>query len=200
MHKDQNVVEDWVLSVFEERSRLNQDLKALGNKIIGFAEEISSCFNRNGKVFFCGNGGSAADSEHLAAELVGKFRRERKALPAIAITVNPCILTAVSNDGSFTDVFARQVQALVRKGDLLIGISTSGNSINVLRAIREAKKVGARTAALLGNGGGKIKVAVDRAIVVPSKDTPRIQEAHITIGHIVCELVEKWVIERKKLL
>ncbi len=187
-------VEAIVFKQLDESAKLKQDLKSMTGEIVGLAEDMYSCLKRNGKVFFCGNGGSAADSQHMAAELIGMFLQERRALPGIALTVNPSVVTAVSNDWSFDDVFARQVQALMSKDDLLICISAGGNSPNVLRAIEEAKKIGARTAALLGKGGGQSASMVDRALVVPSSITPRIQEAHITIGHIACGLVEEWFV------
>lgn len=178
----------------EESAKTKQALKGMAREIFGLAEDMYNCINKGGKVYLCGNGGSAADSQHIAAELVGRFLQDRKALPGIALTVNPSVVTAVSNDWSFADVFARQVQALMRKEDLLICISTGGNSPNIVRAIEEAKKIGGRTAALLGKGGGKAATMVDRALVVPSSMTPRIQEAHITIGHIACWLVEQWIV------
>ena len=183
-----------VVKELDESIKVKQDLKSMVGEIVGLAEDMYSCLKKNGRVFLCGNGGSAADSQHIAAELVGMFLKERRALPGIALTVNPSVVTAVSNDWSFDDVFARQVQALMSKDDLLICISAGGNSPNVLRAIEEAKKIGARTAGLLGKGGGRSATLVDRALVVPSSMTPRIQEAHITIGHIVCGLVEEWFV------
>lgn len=187
-------IEATIVKELDESIRVKQDLKSMVGEILGLAEDMYSCLKKNGKVFLCGNGGSAADSQHIAAELVGMFLKDRRALPGIALTVNPSVVTAVSNDWSFDDVFARQVQALMAKDDLLICISAGGNSPNVLRAIEEAKRIGARTAALLGKGGGRSATMVDRAIVVPSSMTPRIQEAHITIGHIVCGLVEEWFV------
>jgi D-sedoheptulose 7-phosphate isomerase len=187
-------VEATVMKQLDESAKVKQDLKSMAGEIVGLAEDMYACLKKNGKVFLCGNGGSAADSQHIAAELVGKFLQDRRALAGIALTVNPSVVTAVSNDWSFDDVFARQVQALMSKDDLLICISASGNSPNVLRAVEEAKKIGARTAALLGKGGGRTATVVDRALVVPSNVTPRIQEAHITIGHIVCGLIEEWFV------
>jgi D-sedoheptulose 7-phosphate isomerase len=187
-------VEAIVMKQLDESAKVKQDLRTMAGEIVGLAEEMYTCLRKNGKILFCGNGGSAADSQHLAAELVGRFLQERRALPGIALTVNPSVVTAVSNDWSFDDVFARQVQALMSKDDLLICISASGNSANLLCAVEEAKKIGARTAALLGKGGGRAARVVDRALVVPSNTTPRIQEAHITIGHIVCGLVEEWFV------
>ncbi len=138
-----------------------------------------------------GNGGSAADCQHIAAELVGRFKSEREGLPAIALTTDTSILTAIGNDYSFNEIFARQIEALANKGDLVIGISTSGNSENVIRGILKAKKIGCYTVGLLGKDGGKLKNLVDLAIIIPSNNTPRIQECHILIGHIACEIVDK---------
>jgi D-sedoheptulose 7-phosphate isomerase len=141
-------------------------------------------------VLLCGNGGSAADAQHLAAELVSRFRIERRALPAIALTTDTSILTAISNDYDYERVFSRQVEALGRPGDILIGISTSGNSRNVRAAMLAARSCEMACLGLLGSGGGAILSACDLAIVVPSSDTPRIQEVHIAIGHVLCDLVE----------
>ena len=187
-----------VAKQLDESAKVKQELKSMAGAIVGLAEDMYNCLKKNGKVFFCGNGGSAADSQHMAAELVGMFLKDRRALPGIALTVNPSVVTAVSNDWSFEDVFARQVQALMSKDDLLICISAGGNSPNVVRAVEEAQKIGARTAALLGKGGGRTATMVDRALVVPSNLTPRIQEAHITIGHIACGLVEEWFVEGRE--
>lgn len=187
-------VEATVIKQLDDSAKVKQDLRNMVGEIVGLAEDMYACLKKGGNVFLCGNGGSAADSQHIAAELVGKFLRDRRALAGIALTVNPSVVTAVSNDWSFDDVFARQVQALMSKDDLLICISTSGDSANVLRAVEEAKKIGARTAALLGKGGGRTAPMVNRALVVPSSVTPRIQEAHITIGHIACDLVEQWFV------
>jgi len=184
-----------VAKQLDESAKVKQDLKNMAGEIVGLAEDMYTCLTRNGKVFLCGNGGSAADSQHIAAELVGMFLQDRRALAGIALTVNPSVVTAVSNDWSFDDVFARQVQALMSKDDLLICISAGGNSPNILRALEEARKIGARTAALLGKGGGRAATIVDRALVVQSSMTPRIQEAHITIGHIACGLVEEWFVK-----
>lgn len=152
---------------------------------------ISDALNRGHKLLVMGNGGSAADSQHFVAEIVGRFKMERRALPAIALSTDTSILTAIGNDYGFDYVFSRQVEALAAPGDIVIGISTSGNSPNVLKALNEAKARGCRTIGLLGKDGGSIKAACDLAVVVPSTDTPRIQEGHVTIIHIVCDLVEK---------
>ncbi|HJV66603.1 MAG TPA: D-sedoheptulose 7-phosphate isomerase [Geomonas sp.] len=143
------------------------------------------------KVLVMGNGGSAADAQHLAAEIVGRFKLERRALPAIALTTDSSILTAVGNDYGFDRVFSRQVEALALPGDVVIGISTSGNSPNVQLALAAAAEKGCRTMALLGKDGGSIGKLAELPLIVPSNDTPRIQEGHITIIHIVCDLVER---------
>jgi D-sedoheptulose 7-phosphate isomerase len=152
---------------------------------------IVTAVKAGGKVVLFGNGGSAADAQHLAGELVGRFKLERRALPAIALTTNTSTLTAMANDCGYETVFSRQVEALVNEKDVVIAISTSGNSPNIIEAVKAAKKKGARTIGLTGGSGGKLAEVADLVITVPSNDTPRIQEAHITIGHIVCELVEK---------
>ena len=151
---------------------------------------LVAALRRGKRVLLCGNGGSAADSQHIAAELVGRFRRERAALPAIALTTDTSILTALANDYSYADVFARQVEALGGEGDVLIGISTSGNSANVLAAVRAAKARGLATIGLAGESGGQLREAADVCFCVPSRSTSRIQETHITVGHALCEMIE----------
>lgn len=147
---------------------------------------------KNGnKILFFGNGGSAADAQHLAGELIGRFQMERRSLPGIALTTDSSILTCLSNDYSFDIVFARQIEGLAKAGDVAFGISTSGNSKNVLLGIEKAKELKCKTIALLGGDGGKIAKAAEIAITVPGKNTPRIQESHITIGHILCSLIEQ---------
>ncbi len=143
-----------------------------------------------GRIFWLGNGGSAADSQHLASELVGRFERERPGLAAIALTTDSSALTAIGNDYGFEQVFARQVEALCRPGDLVIGISTSGNSPNVLRALERARTLGITTAAFSGRDGGRLKDLVEACLIAPADNTARIQEAHLLAGHILCELVE----------
>jgi len=151
---------------------------------------ITDAYKNNKKVLIFGNGGSAADAMHFAAELVGRFKIERKALPAINLTADSSIMTAVGNDYGFDAIFSRQVEALAQKDDVLIGISTSGNSQNVINAMEAGKKIGASTVSFLGKDGGKLNGVCDVSIVVPSDNTPRIQETHITIVHIICELLE----------
>ena len=160
-------------------------------KICSFKDTIINAYRNGGKVLFCGNGGSAADAQHIAAELSGRFYLDRKPLYAEALHCNSSYMTSVSNDYGFENVFARAIEAVGRKGDVLVGITTSGNSANVLKAFEKAHEIGVSTIAMTGNGGGKIASISDLLINVPSTCTPRIQEAHIMIGHIVCELVEK---------
>jgi D-sedoheptulose 7-phosphate isomerase len=160
------------------------EIEALVNMII-------ASIRAGGKVVLCGNGGSAADAQHIAGEMVGKFLLERQALPAIALNTNTSIITALANDYGYETVFSRQVEALVNESDIVIGISTSGNSPSVIEAIKAAKAKGAKTAGMTGGSGGKLAEAADLVITVPSQVTPRIQETHITIGHIICEMVEK---------
>ena len=162
----------------------------LPSKLERCAEYVNNALAEGHKVMFCGNGGSAADSQHLAAEFVGRFQKERKGLPAIALTVDTSILTAVANDYGYDTVFARQVQALGEPGDVLVGISTSGNSKNVLLAIEEAKTRGITCIGMTAEGGGKMADACDICLAVPAKVTARAQEMHILIGHILCELVD----------
>jgi D-sedoheptulose 7-phosphate isomerase len=156
------------------------------------SDVITECFKAGGKLLICGNGGSAADSQHLATELVSRFFMERKALNAEALTVNTSTLTAVANDYSFDEVFSRQIEAKGKKGDVLLSISTSGNSKNVIEAIKVAKSIGMKTIGFTGNNRESLICKLsDYCICVPSNSTPRIQEAHILIGHIICEIVEK---------
>ena len=161
---------------------------------------IVKCLRKGNKVVLFGNGGSAADAQHIAAELIGRFNINRKSLPAIALSDNPSTITAISNDFSFDSVFSRQCESLISKGDIAIGISTSGNSLNVKKGINTSKKKGATTIGLLGNKGGTIKKFVDIPLIVNSTSTPHIQEVHRIIYHIICEIVEKELVEssRKK--
>lgn len=166
----------------------NEVLKA---SLLAAAEMIESCFRAGGKVYFCGNGGSAADAQHLAAEFSGRFYIDREGLPAEALHCNTSYLTAVANDYSYDIIYSRLIAGLGRPGDVLVGISTSGNSKNILMAFEECRSKGIRTIAFTGATGGSMKDLADVLVNVPSTDTPRIQEAHITAGHIVCEMVEQ---------
>lgn len=162
------------------------------------AGEIISCFRRGGTLLLCGNGGSASDALHFASEIVGRFQRARGPLPAIALNADVASMTSVSNDYGFSHVFARQVRAFATERDIVIGISTSGNSENVFQAIRTAKERGVTTGALLGAGGGKIGKAVDFPVIVPSSVTARVQECHICLIHILCEMVENALFDEKE--
>jgi D-sedoheptulose 7-phosphate isomerase len=172
-----------------------KQVESLQSTIFTVAGQIIDSLRSGGKVILMGNGGSAADAQHIAAELVGRYKLERKAFCALAITTDPSIVTAVGNDYGEEMIFSRQVEAHAKPGDVVIGISTSGNSKNVVAAIKTARKLGCRTVGLLGNEGGELKDLVDVPIVVASKDTPRIQECHILIGHIICDLVERGMTE-----
>jgi D-sedoheptulose 7-phosphate isomerase len=167
-------------------------------KLQQVADEIVACYAHDGKVLFCGNGGSAADAQHLAAELSGRFYFDRDPLDAEALHVNTSYLTAVGNDYGYDQVFSRLVKARGRKGDVLFGLSTSGNSPNVLKAFDIANQIGMITVGMTGESGGKMKEISRYLLNVPSGDTPRIQESHIMMGHIICELVEEKMFERKK--
>ena len=166
-------------------------LEGMVDQIAEAARMIVESLRNGGKVILFGNGGSAADAQHIAAEMVGRFRMERNPLPAIALNVNTSIITAIGNDYDFSLIFSRQVEALTRRGDVAVGISTSGNSLNVIYALKRASELGAKTIALTGGTGGTLASVADLALIVPSSDTARIQEIHITIGHIICDLVEK---------
>jgi len=165
--------------------------ETLSGEIFNSAKQIKNKLEIGGKLLLMGNGGSAGDAQHIAAELVGRFKKERKALPALALTVDTSSLTALGNDYGFDSIFERQIEAIANKNDVVIGISTSGNSENVVRAIKKANYLGAYTIGLLGNDGGKLKEIVNLPIIIPSNDTARIQEVHITIGHIICEIIEE---------
>ena len=184
-------------SLLESAELKRKVAEAMADSIEKAIEAMCSALRAGKKVLLMGNGGSAADAQHIAAELVSRFKKERKAIPAISLSTDTSILTAIGNDYGFEKVFERQIEALGNKGDVVIGISTSGNSENVYRAMKLAKEMGLKTIGLLGNDGGKIKDFSDIPLIVPSKNTPRIQEAHITIEHIICEGVEKKIYEQQ---
>ena len=162
----------------------------LGDEVEGIGQLTKECLEGGGRLFFCGNGGSAADAQHLAAEYVVRFDGDREALPAIALTTDTSILTAGGNDFGFESIFSRQVAALASRGDVLFLHSTSGESENLLRAAEVARRLGVTTVAFLAKGGGRLEGTVDRAIVVPTDSTARAQEIHLALGHAVCEMVE----------
>lgn len=182
--------ESIVINQIEASISLKNHLKAQVKNLLEISDCLIQALRSGNKVLLFGNGGSAADAQHIAAELVGKFYRNREPLPAIALTTNTSSLTAIANDYDYKEVFARQLKGLVKAGDVVIGISTSGNSPNVLLAMEEAKRHGAVTVALTGKEG-KLNNMADFVLAIPSRDTPRIQEAHITAGHIICYLVEE---------
>lgn len=179
-----------VASIREAAAQLEQ-LETLAPVITAIAERLIDVLRGGGKVMFCGNGGSAADSQHLAAELEGRFLIDRRPFAAVALTTNTSSLTAIGNDFGFDTVFERQVRGLGRANDALIAISTSGNSANVLRALQAAREIGLVTIGLTGSTGGKMAPLCDLALRIPSPSTPRIQEMHILAGHIVCDIVER---------
>jgi D-sedoheptulose 7-phosphate isomerase len=180
-----------VLSALQESARAKIDVSPLeAGKIAMAAGMLVDAFRRGNKAILFGNGGSAADAQHIAAELVGKFGKVRAALPALALNVNTSVITSISNDVDYKAVFSRQVEALATQDDVVIGISTSGRSPSVLEGIRAARAKGARTIGMTGLSGEPLRKAVDLCLTAPSQKTPRIQEVHITMGHIICELVE----------
>ena len=175
--------------ILEHRSVLDSIMQ-LEESIEKVANLFISCLEKGGTIFWCGNGGSASDSQHLAGELVGRFVGDRRPLKSIALTADSAVMTCIVNDYGYEHIFSRQIEALGRKGDVLVGISTSGNSKNVLNAFEVAKNKGVRTIGLLGKGGGMAKSFVQESIIVSSNSTARIQEMHIIIGHILCDLIE----------
>jgi D-sedoheptulose 7-phosphate isomerase len=182
-------IKEAIQQSIEVKAKLLSD-EVLLNEISKIVLVCTDALKSGGKVLFCGNGGSAADAQHLAAELSGRFYFDRPPLDSEALHVNTSYLTAVANDYSFDEIFSRLVKAKGRKGDILIGLSTSGNSPNVLKAFEAAKDIGMITVGLTGETGGKMKEISSILIRIPSKDTPRIQESHILVGHIICELIE----------
>ncbi len=184
-------MENIILKRFKESGEVKtRFLKENLPKLLDTIKLISYGFEAGNKLFFFGNGGSAADAQHLAAEFVNRYVMDRPPLPAIALTTDTSILTSISNDFSFDEIFAKQLKALGREGDVAIGISTSGNSPNMIKAFEVAKEMRMKTVALTGNDGGALARMADISLIVPSTSTPRIQEVHILVGHILCEMVE----------
>ena len=180
-----------VVRMFQESAALKlRFVEANADRVVAVAQRMADSLRRGGKLLFFGNGGSAADAQHLAAEFVNRFLRHRGALAAVALTTDTSALTSISNDLGFDQIFARQVEALGRPGDVAVAISTSGSSPNVLRAVEAAARLGCITVALTGGTGGALAATADEAFIVPSGETPRIQETHITLGHALCMLVE----------
>ena len=186
MEKIKNIIQSSI--DVKQQVLQSQELLTTVNKVV---EVVTSSLKNGGRIYFCGNGGSAADAQHLAAEFSGRFYTDRKALPAEALHCNTSYLTAVGNDYGFDLVYSRLIDGIANKGDVLIGLSTSGNSANIVKAFEVAKQKGVITVGFTGAAGGAMKSLSDHLINIPSKDTPRIQESHIMIGHIICQLVEE---------
>jgi D-sedoheptulose 7-phosphate isomerase len=186
----QNQIRDIISASIEVKTQLLQDRQLLETIQLA-VEEITKAFQHGNRIYFCGNGGSAADAQHLAAEFSGRFYKDRHALPAEALHCNTSYLTAVANDYSYEDIYARLVRGVGQKGDVLVGLSTSGNSGNIVKAFEAARQKGMITIGFTGRGGGKMKPLTDLLFAIPSGDTPRIQESHILVGHIICQLVEE---------
>ncbi len=180
-------IKDIILESIQVKEEI---LRTMTSQILEISILIIDCLKKNGKVIIFGNGGSASDSQHIAAELMGRFKKDRTALAAVALTTNTSVLTALANDYGYDVVFAKQIEGLGSRNDIAIGISTSGKARNVAAGIKQAKKMGIKTVALTGGDGGEIAKLADVSLIVPSPNTARIQEAHITIGHIICELIE----------
>lgn len=180
-----------ILTILDDSIKVKEGIKKLVPLIEKISIEIINTYKKKKKVVLFGNGGSAADAQHIAAEFVGKFYKDRESLPSLALHTNTSIITAIANDFGYDLIFERQVSSLVEKGDVVIGISTSGNSINVIKGLEKAKEKGAVTVGFTGQKENKIEKIVDYCLKIPSIDTPRIQEGHMTVGHIICYLVEK---------
>lgn len=188
------MLENEIISIFEESANLKKEfVYEYAEDIVNLGILIGKRLKLGNKLLICGNGGSAADSQHFAAEVVGRFEKERKGFSAIALTTDTSALTAIGNDYGFDKVFSRQVEALGQKGDILIGISTSGNSKNVIEAVKVAKGLGIFTVGLLGKDGGQLKDLVDKAFIVRSNNTARIQEVHITFIHAICRVLDLYL-------
>lgn len=183
---------DLVKDIIKESIKVKEAVSnTMAKDIRTVADMIAASLKKGGKLILFGNGGSAADAQHIAAELIGRFKLERQALAAVSLTTNTSIITSIANDYGYEEIFSRQLEGLASDNDIVIGISTSGNARNVITGLLEARKMGIKTVALTGSGGGELAAISDIALIAPSDNTPRIQEAHITIGHILCELVEE---------
>ncbi|MFN3599106.1 MAG: D-sedoheptulose 7-phosphate isomerase [Aquificaceae bacterium] len=183
---------DLVINSFKESAEVKLAfVEIYGERILEVGQIMAEALKSGNKIILFGNGGSAADAQHIAAEIVGRFRKERRPLPAIALTTDTSILTALGNDYGFEHIFERQIEALCMPGDIAIGISTSGESPNVIRGLMKAHDLGATSIAFTGRKGGKVVDIAHYSFVVPSYDTPRIQECHITLGHVLCEIIDR---------
>jgi D-sedoheptulose 7-phosphate isomerase len=192
-----NVMEDYIIKIFKESGQVkevfvNENL----NRIVAVVGAVTAALKAGNKILLFGNGGSAADAQHLAAEFVNRFIIERPPLPAIALTTDTSIITSIGNDYDFAEIFSKQIRAIGRKGDIAWGMTTSGTSVNVVKGLEAAKKIGMVTVGLTGRDGGDVAKIVDHALNVSSTSTPRIQEVHITVGHVICEMVDFKLFQR----
>lgn len=189
-------MEEYVKSYLQEGIKVREKVIAENiPDIIHIAQTIHNAFRKNRKLLICGNGGSAADAQHVAAELVNRYRKERAPLPAVALTTDTSIITAVSNDYSFDLIFSKQIEALAKNGDCLLAISTSGTSPNIINALKSARECGCTTISLTGKNGGDMPPLSDICLIVPSGETPVIQEIHLAVEHLICDLIEQMVLE-----
>jgi len=185
-----NYIKDQIKKSYETKQIIYND-NVLLDTIVAVAQKCVELYRGDKKTILAGNGGSAADAQHIAAELVGRYGFDRPSIPSLALTTDTSNLTAIGNDYGYDQVFSRQLEGMGQAGDIFIGISTSGNSVNIIKAFESAKKKGIMTIALTGRDGGKMATIADYALIVPSNSTPRIQESHILIGHILCDIIEK---------
>ncbi len=189
-------MKDKILKAFEESASVKQEfIKENLEMVIEVSKLLSDTFNNGNKLIIFGNGGSAADASHIAGEFVNRFRKERPGLPAIALNTDTAVLTSIANDYDFSEVFTRQIKALAQEGDVVIAISTSGNSPNILKAVDTAKKKKLKVIVFTGAKGDKLAAKADHAFTIPSSNTPRIQETYITLGHVICQMVEEILFE-----
>lgn len=191
------IISNQIDKIIDDSAETILSSKILSNEIVKAIDIIVKSIKNGNKIIIFGNGGSAADAQHIAAEFIGRYLKERKSLPALALTTDSSIITAIGNDYNFNQIFSRQAESLIKKGDVVIAISTSGNSKNVLNGMKTGKKNGATIISLTGKNGKKMKSLSDLFLAVQSKSTPRIQESHRTIIHIICEFVEKEFLEKK---
>jgi D-sedoheptulose 7-phosphate isomerase len=190
-------MEDYIIKIFRESSQLKESFVNENlNRIVAVVEAVTAALKGGNKILLFGNGGSAADAQHLAAEFVNRFVIERPPLPAIALTTDTSVITSIGNDYDFADIFSKQIRAIGQKGDVAWGMSTSGTSANVIKGLETARKIGMVTVGLTGRDGGDIAKIVDHALNVSSTSTPRIQEVHITVGHVICEMVDFKLFQR----
>jgi D-sedoheptulose 7-phosphate isomerase len=190
-------MEDYIIKIFRESNQLKENFVNENlNRIVAVVEAVTEALKAGNKILLFGNGGSAADAQHLAAEFVNRFIIERPPLPAIALTTDTSVITSIGNDYDFADIFSKQIRAIGRQGDIAWGMSTSGASANVVKALQAAKKIGMVTIGLTGRDGGDVVKIVDHALNVSSTSTPRIQEVHITVGHVICEMVDFKLFQR----